>query len=169
MIIIVRSAKLSPACTTITAQLSHHHHSLGRSSANPKSRYETQIHPTTHTQFFKTFGNQILVERSIIEKIFHYNCDDENKTILTYRVYLKEHEKIDLKSFFPTTIIVHKKGECFYTINALNLLIESLSDIASGNINYKDYKIDWDNYQNKIILSNRGNLKIMGIQRDFSE
>ena len=111
---------------------------------------------------FKRFGIEI-------EKIFHYNCDDDNKTILTYRVYLKEHEKIDLKSFFPTTIIVHKKGECFYTINALNLLIQSLSDVDSGNINYKDYKIDWDNYQNKIILSNRGNLKIMGIQRDFSE
>jgi len=118
----------------------------------------------------ESFKKYILKRFGIeIEKIFHYNCDDENKTILTYRVYLKEHEKIDLKSFFPTTIIVHKKGECFYTINALNLLIESLSDIASGNINYKDYKIDWDNYQNKIILSNRGNLKIMGIQRDFSE
>jgi hypothetical protein len=118
----------------------------------------------------ESFKKYILKRFGIeIEKIFHYNCDDENKTILTYRVYLKEHEKIDLKSFFPTTIIVHKKGECFYTINALNLLIESLSDIASGNINYKDYKIDWDNYQNKMILSNRGNLKIMGIQRDFSE
>lgn len=118
----------------------------------------------------ESFKKYILKRFGIeIEKIFQYNCDDENKTILTYRVYLKEHEKIDLKSFYPTTIIVHKKGECFYTINALNLLIESLSDIASGNINYKDYKIDWDNYQNKMILSNRGNLKIMGIQRDFSE
>lgn len=118
----------------------------------------------------ETFKKYIIKRFGIeIEKIFHYNCDDENKTILTYRIYLKEHEKIDLKSFYPTTIIVHKKGECFYTINALNLLIESLSDIASGNINYRDYKIDWDNYQNKMILSNRGNLKIMGIQRDFSE
>lgn len=118
----------------------------------------------------ESFKKYILKRFGIeIEKIFHYNCDDENKTILTYRIYLKEHEKIDLKSFYPTTIIVHKKGECFYTINALNLLIESLSDIASGNINYRDYKIDWDNYQNKMILSNRGNLKIMGIQRDFSE
>jgi hypothetical protein len=118
----------------------------------------------------ETFKKYIIKRFGIeIEKIFHYNCDDDNKTILTYRIYLKEHEKIDLKSFYPTTIIVHKKGECFYTINALNLLIESLSDIASGNINYRDYKIDWDNYQNKMILSNRGNLKIMGIQRDFSE
>lgn len=118
----------------------------------------------------ETFKKYIIKRFGIeIEKIFHYNCDDDNKTILTYRIYLKEHEKIDLKSFYPTTIIVHKKGECFYTINALNLLIESLSDIASGNINYRDYKIDWDNYQNKMILSNRGNLKIMGIQRDFTE
>ena len=117
----------------------------------------------------ESFKKYILKRFGIeIEKIFHYNCDDENKTILTYRVYLKEHEKIDLKSFFPTTIIVHKKGECFYTINALNLLIESLSDIASGNINYKDYKIDWDNYQNRIILVKHKELKIMSIKREFS-
>lgn len=103
------------------------------------------------------------------DKIFQYNCDEADKKILTYRIYLKEHQNVDIKTFFPTTIIVHKKGECFYTINALNLLIESLSDSESGNINYKDFKIDWDNYQNKIIIAKRGELKIMGIERDFSE
>ena len=82
---------------------------------------------------------------------------------------VKENQKVNIDSFFPTTIIVHKKGECFYTINALNLLIESLSDYESGNINYKDFKIDWDNYQNKIIIVKKGELKIMDIKRDFSE
>ncbi len=103
------------------------------------------------------------------DKIFQYNCDEDNKKILTYRIYLKEHQKVDISTFFPTTIIVHKKGVCFYTINALNLLIESLSDSESGNINHKDFKIDWDVYQNKIIIVRRGELKIMGIERDFSE
>ena len=103
------------------------------------------------------------------DKIFQYICDEKNKKILTYRIYIKEDQKVNIDSFFPTTIITHKKGECFYTINALNLLIESLSDSESGNINYKDFKIDWDNYQNKIIIVKRGELKIMGIERDFSE
>ena len=103
------------------------------------------------------------------DNIFQYICDEKNKKILTYRIYTKEDQKVNINSFFPTTIITHKKGECFYTINALNLLIESLSDSESGNINYKDFKIDWDNYQNKIIIVRKGELKIMDIKRDFSE
>ena len=103
------------------------------------------------------------------DKIFQYTCDEKNKKILTYRIFIKEDQKVNIDTFFPTTIITHKKGECFYTINALNLLIESLSDSESGNINYKDFKIDWDNYQNKIIIVRKGELKIMDIKRDFSE
>ena len=103
------------------------------------------------------------------DKIFQYISDEQNKKILTYRIYITDGQKININSFFPTTIIVHKKGECFYTINALNLLIESLSDYEVGNINYKDFKIDWDNYQNKIIIVKKGELKIMDIKRDFSE
>ena len=103
------------------------------------------------------------------DKIFQYTSDEKNKKILTYRIYIQDGQKININSFFPTTIIVHKKGECFYTINALNLLIESLSDYEAGNINYKDFKIDWDNYQNKIIIVKHKELKIMEIKRDFSE
>ena len=64
------------------------------------------------------------------DKIFQYICDEKNKKILTYRIYIKEDQKVNIDSFFPTTIITHKKGECFYTINALNLLIESLSKLG---------------------------------------
>ena len=103
------------------------------------------------------------------DNIFRYICDENNKKILTYRINIEEGEKIDTHSFFPTTTIVHKKGECFYTINALNLLIESLSGIESGNINYKEYKINWDDYQNKFIIVSNKELKIMSIKREFSE
>ncbi len=103
------------------------------------------------------------------DNIFQYICDEKNKKILTYRIYTKEDQKVNINSFFPTTIITLKKGECFYTKNALNLLNESLIDSESGNINYKDFKIDWDNYQNKIIIVKKGELKIMDIKRDFSE
>ena len=49
------------------------------------------------------------------DKIFIYTSEEEqDKQILTFRVYLKDGKKINTKSFFPTTIIVHKKGECFY-------------------------------------------------------
>ena len=73
------------------------------------------------------------------EKIFEYTSPTEkNKNILTFRIYLREGKKINTKTFFPTTIIVHKKGECFYTINALNKLIDKEVGENRGNINYNN-------------------------------
>jgi hypothetical protein len=104
------------------------------------------------------------------DKIFSYCTEDEeDKEILTFRLYLKEGKKINTKSFFPTTIIVHKKGECFYTINALNKLIESKVGLDNGNINYKDYKVDWDEQQGRMLITKDNNLSIMDIKRNFSE
>lgn len=103
------------------------------------------------------------------EKLFSYTSPQEKgKTILTFRLYLREGKKINTKSFFPTTIITHKKGECFYTINALNKLIEQESQSEEGNLNYRDYKIDWDKYQNKMLITKDKELSIIDINRNFS-
>jgi len=105
----------------------------------------------------------------ILDKnIFQYTFNEEDKKILTFMVKLNQGQRIDTNSFYPSTIIVHKKGECFYTINALNQLIENISDTDSGNINHQDVKIDWDNYQNKMLIIKNEELKILTINRDFS-
>jgi hypothetical protein len=104
----------------------------------------------------------------IDENIFHYTFNEEDKKILTFMVRLNQGQRVDTNSFYPPTIIVHKKGECFYTINALNQLIESISDTDTGNINHKNIKIDWDNYQNKMLIIKNGDLKMLTINRDFS-
>lgn len=103
------------------------------------------------------------------ENIFEYSFNDDSKKILTYRIPLNDGKKIDITSLIPPTIIAHKKGECFYTINALNKLIEFIYSLDSGNINHLEYKIDWDVYQNKIILIKNDELKIIDIIKDFSE
>ena len=103
------------------------------------------------------------------DKIFIYSSDSEpDKSILTFRVYLREGKKINTKSFFPTTIIVHKKGDCFYTINALNKLIESEVDGEVGNINYREHEINWDTHQGKMLIVKDKELTIMNIERNFS-
>ena len=103
------------------------------------------------------------------ERIFVYSSlEEEGKQILTFRIYLKDGKRIDTQSFFPTTIIVHKKGECFYTINALNKLIELEVDGDIGNIDYKKHKINWDNYQGKMLIIKERELIIMNIERNFS-
>lgn len=100
--------------------------------------------------------------------IFQYSYFEENKKIITYRVSVKENGKVDISTIFPPTIIVHKKGECFYTINALNKLIEEINGLENGNINHSEYKINWDDYQNKIIIIKNDQLKIIDIDKDFS-
>ncbi len=103
------------------------------------------------------------------EKIFIYTSPEEKeKKILTFRVYIRDGKKINTKTFFPTTIITHKKGECFYTINALNKLIDLEVGDDKGNINYKDYQIDWDKYQDKMLIVKNDELTIMDIKRNFS-
>ncbi len=103
------------------------------------------------------------------ERIFIYdNIDDPITKIVTYKVFLKDGKKIDLKSIFPRTIIIHKKGECLYTINALNKLIEEENGLDSGNVEY-NYELDWEKYQNKLVLTSSEGLTINEIKRDFSE
>jgi len=115
---------------------------------------------------FKTYlGKRFKIKEN---NIFEYSFDEKDKKILTFMVKLRQSEKVDTRSFYPPTIIVHKKGECFYTINALNKLIESMTDTEMGNINHQDVKIDWDNFQNKMMIIKNDELKIFNINRDFS-
>ena len=101
-------------------------------------------------------------------KIFGYkNIDDESKIIVTYKLTINDNQKIDLKSNFPNAIIIHKNGDALYTINALNKLIENSIGGNLGNIDYKSHKIDWSNYQNKFILTDKQNLSILNIERIF--
>ena len=87
---------------------------------------------------------------------------------MTFRLYIRQGKKINTKSFFPVTIIVHKKGECFYTINALNKIIDMETGGDIGNINHKEYKIEWEKYQNKMLVSKNKELTIIDIERHFS-
>jgi hypothetical protein len=63
--------------------------------------------------------------------------------------------------------MIHKKGNALYTINALNKLIESSLGDTIGNIDYKSFKINWDEYQNKFILLNNKELAILNINKIF--
>lgn len=101
-------------------------------------------------------------------KVFVYkNLNDESKLIVTFKFKVKEGKRVNLKALFPSAILIHKKGDAIYTINALNLLIEDQLGGDTGNINYKSVKIDWDDYQNKLILTNNNKLAIFEIEKVF--
>lgn len=102
------------------------------------------------------------------DKVFCYkNLDDESKVIMTFKFKFEKDKKINLKDLFPNAVPIHKKGNALYTINALNKLIDLKVGSDTGNIDYKSYKIDWSEYQDRIILLNDQELRIFKIQRIF--
>ena len=101
-------------------------------------------------------------------KVFCYkNLDDESKIIVTFKLVISDNQYLDLKNLFPSAIIIHKKGNALYTINALNKLIEESLGDNIGNIDYKSHQINWDEYQNKLILIDNKELKLLNIKRVF--
>jgi hypothetical protein len=123
------------------------------------------IFPERLEWFLDYLENKFSIAR---EKVFVYkNLDDESKLIVTFKFKLKDGKKVNFKTLFPSAILIHKKGNAIYTINALNLLIESICDGDSGNIDHKSVKVDWDEYQNNLILSNNNELAIFNIEKVF--
>ena len=102
------------------------------------------------------------------EKVFCYKDEnDESKVILTFKITVPDDKSLNFKDLFPSAVIIHKKGNALYTINALNKLIEEKAEESTGNIEYKDVKIDWEEYQGKFILIKDKELNILSISRVF--
>jgi hypothetical protein len=132
---------------------------------NKKILLASFIFPERLEWFLTYLENKFDIPR---ETVFVYkNHDDESKLIVTFKFIIKDGKRINFKSLFPSAILIHKKGNAIYTINALNKLIESLEEDNIGNIDYKSIIIDWDQYQNKLILTNNGELVIFDIEKVF--
>lgn len=117
-------------------------------------------------EYLDSFLNKIKKKFGIKkEQIFFFKIED-GSYLLTYKVFIDFENKIDIKKELPKTIQIHKKGDTIFTINALNKLIEKESGL-NGNVNYKEYKINWDDYKNKMILLKGDNLEITNIERIF--
>jgi hypothetical protein len=102
------------------------------------------------------------------DKVFCYkNLDDESKVIITFKLVIPEGKYLNLKELFPSAIPIHKKGNALYTINALNKLIDGMNTDNIGNTDYKSVIIDWEEYQNKMILTTGKDLMILSIHRLF--
>jgi len=102
------------------------------------------------------------------DRVFVFKLlDDESKVMVTFKFINKTDKKVNFRRLFPDAIQIHKRGTCIYTINALNKLIEETSDMELGNINYKSVKINWDTYQDKLIIKKNGNLFLYDIKRIF--
>jgi len=113
--------------------------------------------------------NKLLSKFSIKKSSVFIFETDSGDYLLTYRLYLNIGQKIDIRKEFRKTIQIHKKGLTFFTINALNKLIEKEFNLTPGNIDYKSHEIDWKKYQDKIILLKNGELDILDLKKKITE
>jgi hypothetical protein len=94
----------------------------------------------------------------INNKIFLLKSPDlRNEMMLSYNLELETR-----KEFLPNSIMVHRKKETntIYTINALNELIMTINN----GVLDKKFPIEWERYQNSILLKKPEGLKIMKIE-----
>lgn len=81
------------------------------------------------------------------------NVDVENALCCTYNIEIPEK----ISNFPEYTISLHRKKmtNTLYTINALNTLIKTLNN---GVVD-KNFKVDWNEYQNCILVTAGDKLK----------
>ena len=115
-------------------------------------------------KLFATFSKKEDIETTIetitsrytilFNKIFILESKDSDEFICTYNI---DPGTMSTTSVLPNTILLHRKKESnsLYTINALNTLIKTL------NNGYADpnYKVEWDDYKNTILLTNGPDLR----------
>lgn len=85
-------------------------------------------------------------------KMFVLFVKSTGEYVITYNV-----EQVNVNNIPVNTILVHRKKETntLYTINALNDLIKKLN----GGVVDTSYRVNWQHYQNCILLTQNGDLK----------
>jgi hypothetical protein len=115
-------------------------------------------------KLFATFSKKEDIDKTIeviatrytilFNKIFILESKDSDEFICTYNI---DPGNMSTTSVLPNTILLHRKKESnsLYTINALNTLVKTLNNgVADPN-----YKIEWADYKNTILLTNGPDLR----------
>ena len=136
-------------------------------NALTSARFDYDIEPLFNftdmsNKLFCTFSSEEQLEevlstiqgkyKIIYNKIFVLYSKSQDEYICTYNVDFG-----NISNFIDNTILVHRKKESntLYTINALNRLIESLN----GGVLDTNYKINWPDHRNVILLTQDGGLR----------
>jgi hypothetical protein len=84
------------------------------------------------------------------------NIHDSAQLVLTYNISGKHTDTIQPP---PSTISVHRKKQTntIYTINAINRLIEE----KNGGVLDKNFRIDWNELKNTVLVTAYSRLKIV--------
>ena len=90
-----------------------------------------------------------------------YSIESNDKEYLvTFKTYDKDKAIKELAS----SKVMHVKNGCIFSINALNKLIEQEYTVGDKKP-YNEIEIDWDEYENKLIVLTNGNLNIVNLSK----
>ena len=87
------------------------------------------------------------------DKIFVLESEESDEFLCTYNIEVQSTNTRVL----PNTILLHRKKETntLYTINSLNLLINSLNE----GILDTSFRVEWQNYRNTVLLTQGDDLR----------
>ncbi len=132
---------------------------------NPYDIYweKTQLnYKDLNNKLFCTFVTEDVLEEMVssisdtytimYNKMFVLFVKSTNEYVITYNV-----DQGNINNIPVNTILVHRKKETntLYTINALNDLIKKLN----GGVVDTSFRVNWQHYQNCILLTQGGDLK----------
>jgi hypothetical protein len=91
----------------------------------------------------------------LYDKIFILESPDTDEYLITYNIDLDT----SVSKVPENTILLHRKKESnsLYTINALNILVKQLNN----GVLDKTFQIDWNKYQNNVLLTQGDDLRII--------
>lgn len=87
-----------------------------------------------------------------LDKIRIYRFQDKNDE---YLVTLQTYDKETFLKNIEGSKVLHCKNGCFFSINALNKMIEDECGHAD-----KTYEVNWDSYRNHLIILTNGILSM---------
>lgn len=110
----------------------------------------TFVNPNELPEFINFITNKYTI---VYSKIFVLESTQTDELICTYNIDTNNMAELPMDD----TILVHRKKDfnVIYTINSLNMLIKSLNN----NVLDVNYRINWKDYTNCILLTNGDQLR----------
>jgi len=104
-----------------------------------------------------TIGMIVKTYDVVYKRVFILSIDNNEELICSFNV--AKGNGIFTKKQLPGAMLVHRKKETntLYTINSLNALIKTKTN---GMLD-SNYSIDWNEYQNSMLVTSNGDLKVL--------
>ncbi len=108
--------------------------------------------------FLEMLKNKFSID---LNKVYIYSISlNEMEYLVTFKTYNKDRF---IKKLHNSTIL-HVKNGCLFSINALNKLIETEYELNEEK-QYNEIEINWEKYNDKLIILTNGNLNINSISK----